>query len=132
MLDYNPSAVLLHVGVNDIKSGVAAVDIETDLEWFADSCDALGIKLIVDNVGTYGTYTAGQLVELAALNTWLATTFAAAHPTATVLDFLAWAENGSGDPKTCNAAWFDAPCLHPNATGYALWSAAIVAAVPTF
>jgi 6-phosphogluconolactonase (cycloisomerase 2 family) len=125
ILAKKPTTVFIHSGVNDLMHGRSAVDMAADMEYIAASADANGIRFIVDNVGTYTAYTAGMITELLAYNTWLATTFAAAHPTAIILDFLTWAEDGSGDPKVCNALWFDAYCLHPIVLGNTLWGAVV-------
>lgn len=125
---WGPSTVLLHCGVNDILNfGRTLGQMQTDIEWIATRAESENIRLIVDNTGTANTYTDPMVAQVNAWNTWLATTFAAAHPTAVVLDFMGWAQNGSGNPKVCEAGWFDAVCVHPNNTGYPLWSAIVAA-----
>lgn len=127
---WNPAVVFLHCGVNDILNfGKTLAEMQGDIEWIASRAESEGVKLIVDNTGTANTYTDPMVAQVNAWNSWLATTFVSSHPSVTVLDFMSWAQNGSGDPRVCNAAWFDGTCVHPNTTGYPLWSAIVTATV---
>jgi hypothetical protein len=121
----NPAIVYIHSGINDLILGTTLANMESAMSAIGTAADSAGIKLVIDNIGTYTGYTSGQMTQLASYNSWLATTFAAAHPTAVILDFLSWAENGSGNPQVCQYADFDAACEHPNATGYAAWAATV-------
>ncbi|ARP97156.1 SGNH/GDSL hydrolase family protein [Bordetella genomosp. 13] len=112
-----PQLAYLHVGINDVATGVPLSALQDNFAYFAQSTSGRMI-LVVDNIGSWLGMTAPMIEVAGAFNRWLADTLAPRHPHVAVVDYLSWSSNGSGNFRTMAPDRF-ADGLHPTMAGYA-------------
>jgi lysophospholipase L1-like esterase len=66
-----PRVVVLHGGINDVANTVAAATIQANITAIIAACQAVGAKVIVCTIPPSTSMDAGELVTLAAVNTWI-------------------------------------------------------------
>ena len=116
--------VIVSCGANDLASNTAATVVQTNITAIATALTAAGAKVVICTVPPTNSMDAGELVQLAAYNTWLKNTFTMTN---------VWvADTGialsTGDGVTQNAGLF-ADGVHPNFAGCAAMGPALAAAI---
>ena len=112
-----PYAVYLHVGINDVNQEVPIDEIKNNFVFFAESAKDNNIKLIIDNVGAYRSYTVEKETVARELNGWLYGQYFSMYPEVELIDYLGWSNGFSGDYWTLNPGKFH-DTVHPNKVGY--------------
>lgn len=112
-----PQLAYLHVGINDVASGVPLSSLQDNFSYFAQSTHGRMI-LVVDNIGAWLGMTDPMIEVATAFNRWLVDTLALRSPHVAVVDYLSWSSNGSNNFRTMSPERF-ADGLHPTMAGYA-------------
>ncbi|WP_274005229.1 GDSL-type esterase/lipase family protein [Vibrio parahaemolyticus] len=113
-----PYAVYLHVGVNDVFTGLPVETVKDNMRFFAESAKDNGIKLIVDNIGADSVYDLTKEAAAREINNWLSGEFTSLYPEVEIMDYLHWSTDGTFDYKHLKPGMF-VDTVHPSKAGYA-------------
>jgi len=121
-----PELVIVSCGINDVANGISAAVVEANLTSIATALTAAGAKVIICTIPPNTSMDAGKLVTLAAVNTWLKSTFSMAN---------VWVSDTgmaltTGDGVTRNASLYT-DGAHPNFAGCAAMGAVLGATITT-
>jgi lysophospholipase L1-like esterase len=114
-----PYCVFIHVGINDVFLGRSAVDIIADMQFFKDSCETNGIKLIVANIGADSVSTQTIIDKIILVNTFL--DGLTSTDSFKVVDYLDWSSDGTMNHTYLKPGMF-VDSVHPSKDGYASYA----------
>ncbi len=112
-----PTAVYLHCGINDIWLGKTFQEIKDNFTFFAQSCTANNIELIVSNIGVHLSYDTQKQNLAIAINSWLIGDFKTSNPNVVIIDYLNWSSDGTNIYNHLKPNSFS-DAVHPNGAGY--------------
>lgn len=114
-----PSLIWIHVGINDIALATTVSTIESNIESMVSQADALGVKVLINNVGATDIFPVGssKIDAIYEVNKWLHSGYLQNQYDVVVKNFNEWSRGYNCSDGEAHPNYFS-DGIHPTKNGY--------------